>query len=166
MIFGRRTEMTATLLVGATSATLLLGALAFQYGMGLPPCELCVWQRWPHGLAVLFGLGGAAALAAGLIGAPAARALAWLAILAIAVSGAIGAYHAGVEWGWWLGPTACTGAGFAPGPTSNFTPFRLVRCDEAAWRLFGLSLAGYNALISIGVAGAALYLLQRKRGLT
>src|SRR3546814_1996058 len=86
-------------------AALLAGAYGFQYFAGLPPCEMCLWQRYPHFVAV------ALALAAALIAAAAARAwLIRLAAVAIAVSGLIGIYHAGVELKWWQGVTACTAA--------------------------------------------------------
>jgi disulfide bond formation protein DsbB len=97
------------LLAGGFSLALLLGAVGFQYLGGLAPCEMCMWQRWPHGAAILLGLGGGAlALSRGLP-RDMVRALAWLAIVAIAISGAIGVFHAGVEWKLWPGPPTCTG---------------------------------------------------------
>ncbi|HEY6579013.1 MAG TPA: disulfide bond formation protein B, partial [Rhizomicrobium sp.] len=81
--------------------------------------------------------------------------------LLIATSGAIGVYHAGVEWHWWPGPQSCTGPAFhyVGGPLDLNAP--VVLCDIAAWRLFGISLAGYNALISFALAGIATFLLAR-----
>jgi disulfide bond formation protein DsbB len=89
-----------------------------------------------------------------------------LAALLIALSGAIGAYHAGVEWHWWPGPQSCTGPAFhyGGGPLDLNAP--VVVCDMAAWRLFGLSLAGYNALISFAIAAVAAILLFGKRRTT
>jgi len=145
------------LALGAVAAALILGALGFQYLGGLPPCEMCHWQRWP-----LF-----AAIATGLIGAGfgpvSARApLAWLTLALVAVSGGIGAYQAGVEWHWWTGPQACTGVlAIASGPLDLNAP--VPRCDQAAIRILGISLAGYNALICLGFAGVAAWLLARKR---
>jgi len=157
-----RNDMKAALLAGGASLVLLAGALVFQYGIGLPPCEICHWQRWPHIAAIVFGLGGGALLAANLVPARIGTWLAGLAILFVALSGALGVYHAGVEWRWWEGPSACTGTGFTPGAAFDFKPIPVTACDEAAWRFLGLSLAGYNAIISFVVAGAALYLLRRK----
>jgi disulfide bond formation protein DsbB len=150
------------LLAGAVSAVLLLGALGFQYLGGLAPCEMCIWQRWPHGAAILFGLLGGALILAGAVPARLGKPAAVLAILALAISGGIGVFHAGVEWKFWPGPSACTGFGYIPGQ-EDFKPLQIVRCDEAQWRLFGLSLAGYNAIFSLGFAGIAASLLWRKK---
>src|SRR5690348_17732414 len=98
----------AGMLAGAASLLLLVGAFAFQYLGGLAPCEMCIWQRWPHGAAILFGLVGGGLVAGRVLPPGAARALALLAIAAIAISGAIGIFHAGVEWKFWPGPDACT----------------------------------------------------------
>jgi disulfide bond formation protein DsbB len=98
----------------------------------------------------------------GVVPRKAGRALAVLAILAIAVSGVIGVFHAGVEWKFWPGPSECTGIGYVPG-ADDFKPLQIVRCDEAQWRLFGISLAGYNAIFSLGCAMIALSLLGRAR---
>ena len=149
------------LLAGAFSLALLLGAFAFQYIGGLAPCEMCIWQRWPHGAAILLGLGGGLLALNRILPRDTVRALAWLAILAIATSGAIGLFHAGVEWKLWRGPDACTGIGFVPGQTDT-NIFQVVRCDEAQWRLFGISLAGYNALFSLAVTGFLGSLMMRK----
>lgn len=138
-----RSDKLAQRLALAIPAILLAGAYISQYGFGLFPCELCWWQRYPHFVAV----------ALGLLSTFAAPRRVWigLAALAIAVSGIIGAYHAGVEYGWWQSALGCTAS----------DPFSLefVRCDEAAWTLFGISLAGYNALLSIGSAVAIWILL-------
>jgi len=127
---------------------LLGGALFSQYVGGLYPCEMCIWQRWPHGLAILLAL---IALMSP-IRAGRTRAIVVLTAFMIAVSGAIGAFHAGVEYGWWEGITRCT----TNGATSlqDILAVPLVRCDQVQWSLFGISLAGFNAIISL--AGAAL----------
>lgn len=153
-----RKETAAALLVGAVSATLLLGAFAFQYLGGLPPCEMCIWQRWPHGAAILLGAGGGILAAGGQLPAKATRVLAWLAVTALIVTGAIGIFHAGVEWKLWEGPAHCTGVG---DPRSF--EIVIVRCDEAAWRLLGISLAGYNAIVSLAFASLAASWLLKKR---
>jgi disulfide bond formation protein DsbB len=159
MVIRMRIDLAAALFAGGASAVLLLGALVFQYWGGLAPCEMCIWQRWPHVAAAIIGLGGGGLLAAKVIPARAGTVIAILAVLAIAFSGALGVYHAGVEWKWWEGPSACTNMGYAHGPGITFEPIPVVSCDEAAWRLFGLSFAGYNALISFAVAAGALCLL-------
>ena len=132
-------------------AALLAGAYISQYVFGLYPCEMCWWQRYPHFAAV------ALALLAFL--GPAKKFWIALAAAAIMISGFIGVYHAGVEYGWWEGVSACTGVE-AEGATAleaiMNTP--LVRCDEAPWTLLGISLAGFNALISV-TAGLAIFRL-------
>jgi disulfide bond formation protein DsbB len=147
--------------LGATSLALILGALGFQYLDGIPPCEMCHWQRWPHIAAAVVGIGGGFLIRMGLIEWRADRVVAWLAAILVALSGAIAVYHAGVEWHFWPGPQACTGAAFryTGGKLDLNAP--IVMCDVAAWRLLGLSLAGYNAVISFVVAGSAMFLLVR-----
>ena len=145
----------------AFAAPLLLygGALVSQYGFGLHPCEMCYWQRWPHQAAILL------ALLALLLrrSDKAMRALTLLAAVAIAVSGAIGVFHAGVEYGFWEGVTTCaTGAG-GPVTLDSIMNAPLIRCDTAQWTLFGISLAGFNAIFSFGAAALVLTLLRRGR---
>jgi disulfide bond formation protein DsbB len=131
------------LLAAAGSAALLLGALAFQYLGGLAPCKMCLWQRWPHLAAVL--IGGAA------VWFP-LRALPLAGAAAAATTAAIGAYHAGVEQGWWEGPNTCTsgdiGGQSADELLNSILAAPLVRCDEIAWSLAGISMAGWNAILS------------------
>jgi disulfide bond formation protein DsbB len=153
--------ISAALLAGGVSAALLLGAFGSQYIGGLAPCEMCIWQRWPHGASILFGLIGGGLVRARVLPPSLARVLAILAIAAIAVSGAIGVFHAGVEWKLWPGPAECTGFGYVPG-RDDFKPLQIVRCDEAQWRLFGISLAGYNALFSLAAAAVAASWLRRR----
>jgi disulfide bond formation protein DsbB len=157
-----RKDAAAGLLAGGLSTVLLLGAFAFQYLGGLPPCEMCIWQRWPHGAAILLGVGGAALAATGALPARTSRTFAWLAVTALVVTGAIGVFHAGVEWKFWPGPSHCTGVGYVPGQ-DDFGPLNIVRCDEAMWRLLGVSLAGYNAILSLAVAAIAVSWLKRQR---
>lgn len=141
-------------------AGLLGGALAFQYLGGLAPCELCIWQRWPHGVALTVAL-----LVLLPVLGQARRAMIALAALAVAVSGAIGIYHAGIEQHWWQGVTACTAAPVA-GTTEEIlaqimaTP--LVRCDAIPWSLMGISMAGWNAILSLTFAGVILWLIRKK----
>jgi len=146
--------------VGAVSLALLLGAWGSQYLGGLVPCEMCIWQRWPHGAAIIVGLIGGWMVSTRVLPAGTARTITLLAIAAIAVSGAIGIFHAGVEWKFWPGPDACTGVGYVPGRDDDF---KVVRCDEAQWRLLGISLAGYNAVFSLAAAAFALAMLRRAK---
>ena len=147
----------AAWLAFAVSGALLGGALISQYGFGLYPCEMCHWQRWPHMAAMVL-----AALAIALRRESAGRTLVVLAALAIAISGAIGIYHAGVEYGWWEGLTTCS---TVEGPVSfrDLMNAPLVRCDQALWTLFGVSLAGFNALFSLAGALAVLWTLRGSR---
>ncbi|MDW4497705.1 disulfide bond formation protein B [Sulfitobacter sp. D35] len=129
------------------SAALLIGAFAFQHLGGYAPCKMCLWQRWPHGVAVAAG-------AVWLASVPRV-ALIWLGALAAATTALIGAYHAGVEWRWWPGPASCSGGGLDLGTMSGADllstdgPVGLVMCDEVVWSLFGLSMAGWNAFLSL-----------------
>lgn len=132
---------------------LLGGALGSQYLGGLVPCEMCYWQRWPHGFAILL-----AALAfTDAAESQRSRALTLLAALAIAISGAIGVYHAGVELGVFEGFTTCTSS--ASGATTadllkEIMKVPLVRCDQVQFAFLGISMAGWNAILSLG--GGAL----------
>jgi disulfide bond formation protein DsbB len=135
---------------------LLGGALFSQYVGGLSPCEMCYWQRWPHGAAILLAL---VALISSL-NATRTRLTVLLAAFLIAVSGAIGAYHAGVELGWWEGITQCTATGASSLQDILNTP--LIRCDQVQWSFLGISMAGWNAILSLGGAAAIVALAGRK----
>jgi disulfide bond formation protein DsbB len=141
-------------------APLLLygGALVSQFGFGLHPCEMCYWQRWPHQAAIVL------ALLAMLMRANdrAMRGLTVLAAVAIAVSGLIGAFHAGVEYGFWEGITTCATGRAGPVSLDSIMDAPLIRCDTAPWSLFGISLAGFNAIFSLGAAALVLTLLRRR----
>ncbi|MCE8005842.1 disulfide bond formation protein B [Aestuariivita sp.] len=143
--------MTRTVWIGMAaggSAALLLAAFAFQHLGGMAPCALCLWQRWPHGAAVLLGV--AALLLGGRL---------WPALGALAALGTagIGAYHTGVERGWWEGPSSCTsgdiGSLDADALFDQIMAAPLVRCDEVPWEMLGLSMASWNALAALGLAG-------------
>jgi disulfide bond formation protein DsbB len=143
----------------AGPAALLAGALGSQYLGGLFPCEMCHWQRWPHYAAVAVAL---AAFAAGR--RPAARALVRLAALLVLASGAIGLFHAGVEYGWWQGLTRCSAlstGGSSADMLREIMATPLIRCDAAQWTLFGISLAGFNAILSAALGSAILLLCRR-----
>ena len=138
------------------SALMLAGAFAFQHIGGMAPCKLCLWQRWPHGAAALIG---AAALFLPF------RTLAALGALAALTTAAIGFYHAGVELTWWEGPSTCTSGSIADLSTdelmNQILEAPLVRCDDIAWSLFGISMAGWNGIVSLGLAGIWLTALRQ-----
>jgi disulfide bond formation protein DsbB len=136
---------------------LLGAALGSQYVGGLHPCEMCYWQRWPHAAAIL--LAGAAFL--GPAASSRSRMLIGLAALAIALSGAIGVFHAGVELGWWQGLTRCTSGGAMS--LDDLMKVPLVRCDQVQWSLLGISMAGWNAILSLGSAAVIGLLMIRGR---
>ena len=152
-----RPVSSAAIAIVVVGAVTILGAWFFQYGLGLKPCPLCLEQRYAYyfaiPLALMVALGDSfGASRKVLIGALVAIALGML------WNAGLGVYHSGVEWGWWPGPTECSGApdaGGAGGLMDRLKTFRVVRCDEAAWRFLGLSLAGYNALISLFLAAVA-----------
>ena len=139
------------------SAALMLGALAFQHIGGMAPCKLCIWQRWPHVIAI--GIGAVALFVPG-------RILPILGGLAALATAGIGGYHTGVERGWWEGPTTCTSS--APGAVSTDELFDqimsapLVRCDEVPWEMFTLSMASWNMIVSLGFA-AIWFMAARAR---
>lgn len=149
------------LFVAGAATVALLAALVSQYGFDLQPCVLCIWQRWPYLAAIALGL------AAFVLhrNATLARVLTGLAILAVLVSGGIGGFHVGVEQGWWEGTSGC-------GSTSRATDLNalraqimnapIVRCDEVAFSLFGISMAGWNLLYALGVAGVAIRAMLMK----
>jgi disulfide bond formation protein DsbB len=138
---------------------LLGGALGSQYLGGLAPCEMCYWQRYPHAAAILL-----AALAFTRPAAsPRSLGLTRLAALAIAVSGAIGVYHAGVELGIFEGLTTCTTTARGSGAEllKEIMNAPLVRCDQVQFSFIGISMAGWNAILSLGGA-IVIFLLARK----
>ena len=142
---------------------LLAGAWASQLIGGLVPCEMCHWQRWPHYAAV------AVAALAFVVPGRSAKVLAIaVAAVLIAISGAIGVFHAGVEYHWWQGITACSTRVSGEGISTDEMLRRIlaapvVRCDAAQWTLFGVSLAGFNAIISLGGAALIARLIGRAR---
>lgn len=138
---------TLVILAAGGSVALLLGAFAFQHLGGLAPCKLCLWQRWPHAAAI--GLGVLALAVPGVL-------LPLLGMLAALGTAGIGAYHTGVERGWWEGPTSCTSSGgsglSADELFDQIMAAPLIRCDEVPWEMFGLSMASWNVVISLALA--------------
>lgn len=129
------------------SGLLLVAALAFQYLGGLAPCPMCLWQRWPHGIALVLG--------AVILLRP-APGLAALGALTLAAGAGLAGWHVGVEQGWWAGPATCAapdiGALTPEDLLAKILETPVVRCDEVAWRFLGLSMATWNGLASLGLA--------------
>ncbi len=137
------------LLATLGSVGLLGGAFAFQHIGGLFPCQLCLWQRWPHAAAILIGV---IALATGW------RGLAWAGALAALATAGIGGFHVGVEQGWWEGLATCTAGSISGISTADLlnpaAPISApVRCDAIAWEMLGISMAGWNMILSLVLAG-------------
>ncbi len=128
-------------------AAVLGAALVSQYVGGLNPCPMCIWQRWPHGIAIAL-----AAAAWLLLPRPAGAWVLRLGALTLLVGAGLGVFHAGVELGYWEGPTTCTGGDIGGLSTADLLNqimnAPLVRCDEIAWSFAGLSMAGWNAVLS------------------
>ncbi|MBA3910334.1 MAG: disulfide bond formation protein B [Rhodobacter sp.] len=142
------TRQSLTLIATLGSAALLGGAFAFQYIGGLAPCQLCLWQRWPHAAAILIGL---VLLATGW------RGLAWLGALAALTTAGIGVFHVGVEQLWWEGFASCTAGSVAGISAADLLNPAVdvaapVRCDAIAWSMLGISMAGWNVIFSLGLA--------------
>ncbi len=138
----------AILIAAGGSAAILLGAFAFQYLGGLAPCQLCIWQRWPHAAAIGIGIL-ALILTRGILG----RILPLVGSLAALASAAIGAFHVGVEQKWWEGLASCTAGSISGISTSDLlnpdvAVGAVVRCDAIAWSMFGISMAGWNVILS------------------
>ncbi len=136
------------LAIALAAAATVGGALVFEHAFGYVPCKLCLIQRQPYYAAIPIGL------AAALLPPRWGRLGLWLLALVFLVSAGLGGYHAGVEWGFWPGPSDCGGgSGAAAGNVGDFLnqlqSTRVVSCTEAAWRFLGLSLAGWNVLISL-----------------
>lgn len=144
-------------LAGLGSAAMLAGALFFQYVVGLAPCELCIWQRWPHLAAVIIGA---------LVWFIPAVWMAALGALTMVVSIGLGIYHTGVERQWWEGPQTCSGGSdigaLSPAQLlDQIMAAPVVRCTDVAWEMFSLSMASWNAIASVGLL--ALWLIAMRR---
>ncbi len=148
------------LIAGAGSAAILASALGSQFIGGLTPCPICIWQRWPHVAAVVI------AVAAVTVLWRLCRPLAVLGLLVMLTGAGLGLYHTGIERRWWEGPDTCTSSDINGLSTdqlmAQIMSAPLVRCDEVQWDMLGLSLASWNAVISLGLA--ALWLASAVRG--
>jgi len=168
-----RSETSGAALLLAGSAALLAGAWGFELIGGLIPCEMCWWQRWAL-LAVAFLAFDALLLGqmqawqgrSGAVLGLVARLSAWLALLAMAGNASLALFHVGVEQKWWQGLTRCTApplAGDMKTMMADILAQPLVRCDAIPWQMFGISMAGWNFLISLVLAGAAAWLMLKPR---
>jgi disulfide bond formation protein DsbB len=152
--------LVAALAIAIIAAATLAGAWFFQLVLDIRPCPLCLEQRYAYYLAIPLAV--VTALAASR-DAPRTIVLFAIALLALAAFGnaVLGAYHAGVEWGFWQGPTDCSGPvgnlGSAGTLLQRLDAEKVIRCDEVQWRFLGLSLAGYNVLISVAMAAIAAW---------
>jgi disulfide bond formation protein DsbB len=152
--------LVAALAVAAIAAATLAGAWFFQLVLDIKPCPLCLEQRYAYYLAVPLALLVAIAAARD---APRGVVATGLVLLALMVLGnaVLGSYHAGVEWKFWQGPTDCSGPivdfGRAGGLLQQLDTVKVIRCDEVQFRFLGLSLAGYNVLISLLMAAVAVW---------
>ena len=140
------------------SGALLGGAYYFPYVVGLPPCEMCYWQRWPHMVTIAVGLLALASFAWPRL----ALVFMLTAITALIVTAGIGVFHVGVEQHWWQGPQECSGR-IPPGLSieqlkTYLLSTKMVRCDEAAWKLMDISMAGWNAILS---GALAIFMVSR-----
>ena len=145
--------------IAVIAALTIAGAWFFELVLDIRPCPLCLEQRYAYYLAIplaaLVALGASKGVSRRLLGLG-------LVILALALlaNAGLGAYHAGVEWGFWQGPTDCSGPITDLGGGSlldGLNKVKVIRCDEVQWRFLGLSLAGYNVLISLAMAALAVW---------
>ena len=166
MIFTTKKFQTPQMLLAfclIASSGILLGALGFEHIGGLAPCKLCIWQRWPHLAIILIAAIGlivsnsSFAQNKGLISRICCAGIAMAAL----ITAAIGLYHVGVEQLWWDGPSGCSSQLNTNLDLSSLTDTLLatpvIRCDEIAWQLFGISMAGWNMLLSLVIAGVGVY---------
>jgi disulfide bond formation protein DsbB len=155
---------TSALFLLIASAGSLLAAFFFQYVVGLQPCVLCIWQRWPYAAVIVLTI---------LVLTAAARtpklraALLALCGVALLFGGGVAVFHVGVEQHWWTGTPGCG----VPATANSIDALRaqimaapVVRCDQVAWSLFGISMAGYNILISLALAAVAFISARRAIG--
>ncbi len=152
--------------IAVIAALTIAGAWFFELVLDIRPCPLCLEQRYAYYLAIplaaLIALGASKGVSRRLLGLG-------LVILALALlaNAGLGAYHAGVEWGFWQGPTDCSGPITDLGGGSlldGLNKVKVIRCDEVQWRFLGLSLAGYNVLISLAMAALAGWGLGKAKG--
>jgi disulfide bond formation protein DsbB len=146
MILQDVSQRQTVIVAAGGSLALLAGAFLFQ-ALGYAPCQMCLWQRWPHAVAIVLGLVAVAGIAP--------RLTAYLGAAAAFATASIGAFHSGVEQGWWEGPTACSGGGNDLGTlsgadlVSTAIQDTIIMCNEIAWSFMGLSMATWNMVLSL-----------------
>jgi disulfide bond formation protein DsbB len=155
----------AALAIAIAGGAAILGAWFFQYVIGLNPCPLCLEQRYPYYFAIPLAL---MLVLGDEFGSSRKVLVGGLAVIALGMlwNAGLGVYHSGVEWKWWEGPQTCGGtlADLGAGDLRRrLESINVVRCDEAPWRFLGLSLAGYNALISLALAAVACWGIAMER---
>jgi disulfide bond formation protein DsbB len=159
-----QTSLGAIILMGVVSVATLMGAWFFELVINLKPCKLCLQQRWPYYAA----LGICAVWVSFVRLKPFSHLALMTLVIVFAISAALGIYHAGVEWRWWAGPSDCgmTGAATVTQVSdflSQLNTVRVVSCEDAAWRFLGLSLAGWNAVISLSMVCYGVFILRLQR---
>lgn len=160
---GGTPALRAAVVIFLFAAATIAGAFVFQ-ALGYAPCELCLKERIPYYVGIALAL---LTIVLALRGPRRLLPAAFAGLVVIfAASAAFGVYHAGVEWGFWPGPASCTGTLSKAGSMQDFLhqlqTVKVVRCDAVAIRILGLSLAGWNAVISLGLAGLAVFGLRAK----
>ncbi len=141
-------------------ALAVIGFVLFsQYVQGFEPCELCLRERWPWYVTIALGMAGAIAPSRWIVALIGATML---------ISAGLGVHHAGVEQHWWEGPSACTGGNMGAGSVEELRAMmmrqtQIVQCDHVSWTFLGLSMATYNAIVSLVAGGAAIVLFVRSR---
>lgn len=162
-----QTDRRLAIAVSVVSAAALATAYIAQYGFGLKPCILCLYQRVPYALNVVFGL---LAFLATFRYPRIASLLLLLAALTFFAGAGISGFHAGVEYGWWKGLASCGGDILPQGASIEelrralIQQKDIVRCDQAAWTLFGISMAGYNFAVSVALGCGAAFQLRKIHG--
>lgn len=149
----------AVIALGLVGAAMLAAAFWFQYALGFAPCTMCYWQRWPHGIVM------AIAVLALIAGRNASRPLLTVSAAIMLIGAGIAFWHAGVEWKLLPGPAGCSGGVTLTGDVGAVLDALLdqkpVRCDESPWFFLGLSMAGWNAVISLAVGLTACFVAWR-----
>ena len=147
-------------LVLLAAVATIVTAWAFQLLGGYVPCPLCLQQRWPYYIVIMLGI-----LMLVFGSSPRRhRAALYVIALLMLIGAGMGTYHAGVEWKFWPGPTTCATGGGLSGGLPDLATARVIACDEAQWRLLGLSFAGWNVVISLALAAFAAWSASRAYG--
>ena len=140
------------------SILILSSAFFFEYVLGYSACKMCIWQRWPHALAILIGI---------IILSTRLKILSIFGVLSTLTTAGIGFYHAGVEYKWWSGPSSCTSKInteiSASDLLNQILSAPIVRCDDVVWDLFGISMAGWNGILSLALSCIWALILLKKQ---